>query len=62
MLIDPLDVEAIADALRHVATDSTLRQDLIKRGRQQRTLFSWQRTARLLWEEVLKLKVENFGN
>ena len=62
LLIDPLDVEAIADAMRQVATDSTLRQDLIERGRQQRTLFSWQRTARLLWEEVLKLKVENFGN
>lgn len=59
LLIDPLDVEAIADAMRQVATDSTLRQDLIERGRQQRTLFSWQRTARLLWEEVLKLKVEN---
>ncbi len=54
LLIDPLDVGAIADAMRKVATDNTLRQDLIERGRKQRTLFSWQRTARLLWEEMGK--------
>ncbi len=44
--VDPLDVEALAEALGRVATDEKLRTDLIRRGFEQVQRFSWQRCAR----------------
>jgi len=43
--IDPLDTEALAEAMVRVATDESLRKMLIQRGQEQIQRFSWQRSA-----------------
>lgn len=45
LLVNPLDVEAIADAMRRIASDSTLYLDLQKRGYTQAAQFTWEAAA-----------------
>ena len=45
LMVDPLSVEAIADALRRVLTDSTLRAGMIERGYRQAARFTWEKAA-----------------
>jgi glycosyltransferase involved in cell wall biosynthesis len=45
VLIDPLSVESIADGLKRIAGDETLRRSLIDRGYVQAGKFSWQACA-----------------
>jgi alpha-1,3-rhamnosyl/mannosyltransferase len=47
LLIDPLDVDALADAIRRLWDDEGLRADLRARGLMRAREFSWERTARL---------------
>jgi glycosyltransferase involved in cell wall biosynthesis len=56
ILIDPLQPEAIADAMRRVLTDPFLRDDLRERGLRRVKEFSWDRSIRRvrdIYEEVL---------
>ena len=53
LYIDPSDPDSIARAIESLDDDS-LRESLIEKGRQQRTLFSWDRTAELLWDSMMK--------
>ena len=46
LLVDPLDVEAWAEAMRRVLEDQRLRAELIARGLQQARQFSWGQCAR----------------
>jgi glycosyltransferase involved in cell wall biosynthesis len=46
LLFDPLSVDALADAVRRMATDSNLRDELVRRGATRLRDFSWDRTAR----------------
>jgi glycosyltransferase involved in cell wall biosynthesis len=45
LLPDPGDVEAIAEALRSVLTDATLRDTLAARGHERVKLYTWERTG-----------------
>lgn len=54
LLVDPLSVKSISDAMSRVANDAELCNMLIARGRERRTLFSWERTASLLWESMMR--------
>lgn len=61
LLIDPLDINSIAQGLRQVATDEKLRSTLIERGRERRKIFSWQKTSERLWhsmEKALQTKIK----
>ncbi len=49
LLVDPYDVEALADALRRVLTDETLGTELVARGCRQAALFTWESAAAQLW-------------
>lgn len=49
LLVDPLSVGQIADAMTQVTTDDALRQQLIEKGKLQRQKFSWDQTAEKLW-------------
>lgn len=49
ILVDPLSVEQLTDAMRVLATDESFRQSLINKGREQRNRFSWEKTADKLW-------------
>ena len=48
LLVDPYDIEAIADAIKRILDDSELRQTLIKRGINQASKFTWESSARQL--------------
>ena len=56
LIVDPYSPQQIADAMCQIATDPHLRNTLIARGRQRKDLFSWDRTASLLWECIEKTK------
>ena len=45
VLVDPHDIDAIADALVRVVSDPALRTALVEAGRARVTQFSWRRTA-----------------
>jgi glycosyltransferase involved in cell wall biosynthesis len=48
IMLDPYDIEAIADAIRRVLDDSTLRAGMIERGFAQAAKFSWDNSAKQL--------------
>jgi glycosyltransferase involved in cell wall biosynthesis len=48
--VDPRNSEAIADAIRRVVEDGTLRHELSRRALRQSRLFSWEKTSELTWE------------
>ncbi len=50
LLVDPFDVEAIADALARVIDDASLRAEMRRKGLAQAKKFSWSRTAQLTLE------------
>ncbi|MBI4744908.1 MAG: glycosyltransferase family 4 protein [Actinobacteria bacterium] len=45
ILIDPYDVNSIADALEKILEDDVLRKEMIKRGYSQAAKFNWRDTA-----------------
>ena len=47
-LVDPTNVQAIASAIERVVTQPRRRADLVARGRQRATDFTWPRTAERL--------------
>ena len=47
LLFDPDRAEEIADALKRLWTEPSLREELVRRGRRNVARFSWDRTARL---------------
>lgn len=51
--IDPHSPEDIAHAIRELR-NKEVRQQMIERGRRQRTIFSWERTSNLLWDSLMK--------
>jgi len=50
LLVDPYDVQQIADAMTKVLTDDRLCEDLRQRGLRQAKKFSWESAARQLLE------------
>ena len=54
LIIDPFLPESISNAMIQVASNESLRQTLIDKGRIQRQKFSWQKSADLLWKCIEK--------
>ena len=60
LLVDPYDVEAIADAMHRILEDDALAQDLREKGLARASQFSWEKTARetiAVYEKVLGEKL-----
>lgn len=53
LYIDPANPEDISHAIISLHNEE-LRQQLIERGRGQRTKFSWEKTSNLLWDSMMK--------
>jgi glycosyltransferase involved in cell wall biosynthesis len=51
---DPLKIDQITDAMIKIHDDMDLRNSLIEKGFIQKSKFSWDETARLLWMSVEK--------
>ncbi len=54
LLVDPFDVQGIAQAMHSIAKDEVLRHQLIAKGRLRVRDFSWQQTADRLWNTMLR--------
>jgi glycosyltransferase involved in cell wall biosynthesis len=55
LLFDPLDVEAIAVAIRRILEDDALADRLLSAGRERAKRFTWQETARKTIESYRKV-------
>jgi glycosyltransferase involved in cell wall biosynthesis len=55
ILIDPLNPQAIADAMARVLGDGELRSELIRRGHERVKAFSWQRSVTRIREIYLEV-------
>jgi glycosyltransferase involved in cell wall biosynthesis len=51
---DPQNYTDIADKMMQVYKDETLRNELIKKGRDMCKKYSWDKTAELLWQTIIK--------
>jgi glycosyltransferase involved in cell wall biosynthesis len=54
LLVDPFDVKEIADAMKKIAGDKSLREELIQKGFQRCKAFSWDLSAQHLWRSIEK--------
>ena len=54
LIVDPVNTVAIKDAMKQIATDETLRQQLIQKGEERSKQFTWEKTAELLWQSISK--------
>ncbi|MCH2198378.1 MAG: glycosyltransferase family 4 protein [Flavobacteriales bacterium] len=52
ILVDPKSVSEIAGAMKRIKSDSDLRDDLIERGYARTELYTWDKTAELLWKSI----------
>ena len=56
-MVDPFNIEEIACAMEKLSADKEFCKQLIAKGHIQKKKFSWEQTARLLWECISKLTV-----
>lgn len=54
ILVNPFDVQDIKQAMLHVFASTDLRNSLIEKGQIQKQKFSWDKSADLLWQSILK--------
>ena len=54
MIVDPYSVEQITEALCRLKVDDAYRNNLIEKGKERQHLFTWDRTAEMLWQTIEK--------
>ncbi len=54
LLVDPFNSTNIKSAMLKLMSDETLQKDLIQKGSLQKQKFSWDKSANLLWDSILK--------
>ena len=54
LLVDPYSIDEITQSLVDISTNPTLKSELIQKGKQRKTDFSWDLTAELLWQTIEK--------
>jgi glycosyltransferase involved in cell wall biosynthesis len=52
LLVDPFSVSAIQHAMKELYGDSSLRAKLSAMGKERAALFSWDKTAEIVWENM----------
>ena len=55
LMVDPFSIESIAGGMEKLSADTELRNKLIAKGHIQKKLFSWNRTAQLIWDSISKV-------
>ncbi|GAH45643.1 unnamed protein product, partial [marine sediment metagenome] len=51
IMVDPKDIDALAEAMKKVLLDEELRKSIISKGLERARMFSWRKSA----EETLKI-------
>lgn len=54
LYVNPFDIEDIANAMKKIAYDDNLRNELVEKGRIQRKKYSWQLTAQRVWSSIIE--------
>ena len=54
LLVNPKEINEIKNAMLRIFREEILRKDLIEKGKVQKEKFSWDKSADLLWQCVLK--------
>lgn len=54
LLVNPYSVTEIAEAMRRITAEVSLKNSLIEKGREQRKKFSWDQTGDQLWQSMMK--------
>ncbi|MBL7902385.1 MAG: glycosyltransferase family 4 protein [Bacteroidia bacterium] len=52
--VNPFDLTDIKNAMLRIYNNASVRADLVQKGRLQKQNFSWDRSAQLLWESMVK--------
>jgi len=55
VLVDPFSIDSIANALTEINQNERLRNALILKGRERALYFSWDKTAKKLWQSIEKM-------
>jgi len=55
LLVDPFNPNDIAAAMSSIATDQSLRQQLISAGFERAEVFTWDKSAKRLWQTIEKV-------
>jgi glycosyltransferase involved in cell wall biosynthesis len=55
LLVDPMDVQSIADGLRRLTTDTILRERLIHAGLERAKQFTWEKSVQETWKVYREL-------
>ena len=55
LMVDPFSIESIAGGMEKLSAGTELRNQLIAKGYIQKKLFSWNRTAQLIWDSISKV-------
>jgi glycosyltransferase involved in cell wall biosynthesis len=53
--VDPFSVNSICEAMVRISQDEALRNELVRRGRERKSLFTWDKSAGRLWSSVEKI-------
>jgi glycosyltransferase involved in cell wall biosynthesis len=54
ILVNPFSIDSIKDAMIRIESDHLLRQQLIEKGRLRRQLFTWDKSAAIIWKSFEK--------
>ena len=54
LLCDPFNIESIADGMKQLASNESLRLDLIHKGNIRQAEFNWNKTSINLWHSIEK--------
>jgi len=54
LLVNPYEVNSISNGMLELFNNSSLRNQLIEKGKERKNLFSWDKSADLLWNSITK--------
>ena len=54
ILTNPFSPDSIADAMKKIAGNTSLKKSLANKGKERASLFSWDKTAEKFWESIEK--------
>lgn len=54
LLVDPFDVKSICNGMLEMYNNQSLRNQLIENGKIRKSMFSWDKSADLLWNSITK--------
>jgi glycosyltransferase involved in cell wall biosynthesis len=57
--VNPFSVEDIKNGMKRILKDQSLREELIENGKLRSKLFSWDKTAKIVWNTIVEVHKEN---